>query len=149
MSRIHPYASDYRPRVSPYLRDPHKPRPEPRSEPTELRHDALGMAGGAAMGALAGCQPPVLGALMAGATGLTGGFAAGYLAGSTIARQMGGNRTVRNLAGLGVGASTACLAYPGAALLASTAASPATAVALAVVGGVGGYLMAHQLNRHV
>lgn len=142
MSRIHQH-SQYRP----YGREPQRPQPSRGKEPNGLPHDALGMAGGAALGALAGCQTPVMGAVLGGGVGLTGGFAAGYYAGSTIARQMGGNRTVRNLAGLAVGASTATIAYPGATLLASTAASPALAVALAVVGGVGGYLLAHQLCR--
>lgn len=140
MSRIHHFSPRYRPSQ----RDHHRPRPE---QPNNLPHDVLGLAGGAALGALAGCQTPVMGALLGGATGLTGGFAAGYVAGSSIAGQMGGNRTLRNLAGLAVGASTATVAYPGAALLASTAASPAVSVALAVVGGVGGYLLAHQLCR--
>ena len=80
---------------------------------------------------------------------MVGGFATGYLAGNTIAREFGGNSTARYLSGLAVGASTAALTAPGAALLAGAGASPATAAVLAVVGGVGGFLLAQQVREHM
>ena len=110
---------------------------------------ALGTAAGATLGLLAGQQGQAVGAFFGGATGMVGGFAAGYLAGTTIADEFGGNATARYLSGLVVGASTAALTTPGAALLAAAGASPATAVVLGLVGGVGGFLVAQQVREHV
>lgn len=103
---------------------------------------ALGTGAGIGVGWLAGSQVGTLAATAGGFVGLVGGFATGFLAGDALARRAGAGGPLPALAGTLVGLSSASLSAVGGAVLGATSASPAAALVLAVLGGVGGYLAA-------